>query len=77
VFDGARRSRIKLNRPRVQGDRLVCTGQYIRVAGFGPDERTDREVWPLEMTYRRAGDVWQVELLEFPTSFGTARIRRR
>lgn len=77
VFDGARRSQIALNRPRRDGDVLICEGRYSRVAGFSPDEMAERKVWPLEMRYSRNGDLWQVEQLTFPTSFGNARIRRR
>lgn len=77
VFDGARRSQIALNRPRRDGDVLICEGRYSRVAGFSPDEMAERKVWPLEMRYSRNGDLWQVQQLTFPTSFGNARIRRR
>src|SRR6056297_218360 len=77
VYDGAQRSRIELNRPARDGDRLICEGRYTRVAGFKPKEMAERTVWPLTMEYSRAGDVWQVEQLRFPTSFGAARITRR
>lgn len=78
IYDGAVRSRIALNRPTREPDRLRCDGTYTRVAGFSPEDMSGQTVWPLTLSYVRAPDgAWRVDRLEFPTSFGRARIVRR
>lgn len=76
IYDGRRRHRIVFDRPSADG--LTCSGTYSRVAGFSPAELAERRDWPLTLTYARLPDgTLRVDRLNFPTSFGTARITRR
>lgn len=78
IYDGRRRHRIRLNDPTPTGDGMTCRGEYVRVAGFDPDDLDGKTVWPLEMDYARLDTgAMRVMRLSFPTSFGTARITRR
>lgn len=79
VFDGARRSRIRQSaRSALDGGGVRCTGSYSRIAGFSPREMAERVNWPLRFDYAPLpGGGYALTELRFPTSFGTARIRRR
>ena len=78
IFDGAKRHRIQLNKPKQTRTGLRCDGTYSRVAGFSPKEMSERVNWPLSMDYTRLEDgTMRVTGITFPTSFGKARIRRR
>lgn len=76
IYDGRRRHRIVFDRPSADG--LTCAGTYSRVAGFSAAEMAERRDWPLTLTYARQSDgTLRVTRVDFPTSFGTARITRR
>lgn len=76
IYDGRRRHRIVFD--SLSADGLTCAGRYSRVAGFSADEMAERRDWPLTLTYTRLPDgTLRVDRLNFPTSFGTARIVRR
>lgn len=76
IYDGRKRHRIVFDQPSADG--LTCSGTYSRVAGFSADEMAERRNWPLTLTYARLPDgTLRVDRLNFPTSFGTARITRR
>lgn len=76
IFDGRKRHRIVFDQR--SGDGLTCAGSYNRVAGFSAAEMAERRTWPLTLRYTRLPDgTLQVQQVDFPTSFGTARITRR
>lgn len=76
IYDGRRRHRIVFDRPSADG--LTCTGTYSRVAGFSAEEMAERRDWPLTLTYTPLPDgTLRVTRVDFPTSFGTARVSRR
>ncbi|QDY69823.1 DUF3108 domain-containing protein [Qingshengfaniella alkalisoli] len=78
MFDGAKRSRLQYTSREDDGDDIVCSGQYLRIAGFSPKEMAERASWPVTARYQQMpnGDARLAEL-RFSTSFGAARIRRR
>lgn len=78
VFDGERRSVIELKRTSESEDEIVCSGQFKRVKGYPRDEYSDkRKVFPLEVTYQRAGDVMQVQNMSLQTDYGQGWLVRR
>lgn len=77
LFDGKRRSRVTLGRPQRSGTRIVCAGEYARVAGYGEDEMENPR-FPFRVTYRPSGDGrWQVERIDMESIFGRGAIVRR
>ena len=77
VFDGSRRSRLRLAPPREAEGGLVCDGTYARLQGEGHALSSRRE-FPFRIVFRRNGDgIAQLERIEAPTSFGNAVIERR
>ena len=77
-FDGERRSVVELTRTSESADRITCAGQFRRVAGYPKDEYDKRrKVFPLELTYVRAGDVMQMQEMKLQTDYGPASLERR
>jgi hypothetical protein len=80
VFDGKRRSGVRLRNPVVQGDgTITCAGEYRRIEGWSPAKLAERSQFPFSMTYAEtaAGGVWQVVRVTTQTSFGRAELVRR
>jgi hypothetical protein len=77
MFDGRRRSRLAVVNPRLEGDRLVCDGEYRRIAGFPAEELQERTAFPFSVIYRPAGSVYQVERVTIQTTYGPVRLNRR
>ena len=77
IFDGKRRSRATLGPPRRSEARIVCDGEYVRVAGYDEDEMQD-PLFPFRLTYGPAGDGrWQVERVDMDSIFGRGAMVRR
>ena len=78
MFDGKRRSRVTLSNPRAEGDAILCTGRYERVAGFSDREMAEKTVFNFTMTYTPAGQgVMQVSQISMDTLYGAAVLTRR
>lgn len=78
MFDGRRRSRLTLSDPQPQADGgLICAGEYRRVAGFHPDDMTERTTFGFSMTLAPVGDLLRVTKITTPTLYGTATLRRK
>jgi hypothetical protein len=78
LYDGARRSGIRLNKATPSNGGLVCEGSFTRIAGYSEKEMAEQQVWPLRLTYERLGDgTMRVTELAFDTRFGHGRARRR
>lgn len=78
VFDGERRSVVELTRTSQSAEEIVCAGQFKRVKGYPKDEYDNkRKVFPIEVTYRRAGDVMQVQTMSLQTDYGLGHLERR
>ncbi|WP_425091210.1 DUF3108 domain-containing protein [Tropicimonas sp. S265A] len=79
VFDGKRRSGVRLRNPAVQDNgSITCQGEYRRIQGWSPEKMAERSRFPFTMTYAQSpqGD-WQVTRVTTQTSFGRAELRRR
>lgn len=77
MFDGSRRSRLKVAKAEAQGAGLVCRGSYTRMKGDALGS-LDRNQFPFTLTYSVGADgIARVERIEAPTNFGTAVVARR
>ncbi len=77
VFDGRRASRVTTASPRAQGDRILCEGEYRRVAGFSGSQMRKKTSFPFSITYAPAGDRYRVERISIDTLYGRATLDRR
>ncbi|MDR0809849.1 MAG: DUF3108 domain-containing protein [Gemmobacter sp.] len=78
MFDGRRASAVKLGAPKRQGDKVSCSGEYRRVAGFSPEDMTEKTRFPFTLTYAPA-DNGQMRVVEvaMDSLYGKARLVRR
>ena len=78
MFDGRRATRITLSAPQRQGDRVTCSGEYRRVAGFSPEDMAEKTRFPFSLTYAPAGDGrMRVVEVSTDTLYGKALMKRR
>lgn len=56
VFDGGRRSRVRLTGGTRSGDTVTCNGQFLRVAGYPAEDLETRRVVPLTIDYAAGAD---------------------
>lgn len=77
VFDGRRRSQVTLSNPTPQGETILCTGEYRRLAGFTEKEMRERTRFPFRATLAPLeGDRLRVVEVRVETIFGRATLRR-
>jgi hypothetical protein len=77
VFDGRRASRVTTSGPKADGDRIVCAGEYRRIAGFSERQMREKARFPFSITYAPAGDRYRVERIAIDTLYGRATLDRR
>lgn len=78
MFDGKRRSRVQLSEPTSRDDRVVCAGEYRRLAGFSKREMAEKQRFAFTLTYAPAGDgQMRVRRVEMETEYGPATLTRR
>ncbi|MDJ0858872.1 MAG: DUF3108 domain-containing protein [Dinoroseobacter sp.] len=79
VFDGDKRSGIRLRNPRENADgTITCQAEYRRIAGWSPEKLAERKSFPFTMTYTKKADgIWQVARAVSETRYGTAELTRR
>jgi hypothetical protein len=77
VFDGSRRSRLKLDDPARDGDALVCAGTFARIEGEAHSMADLRE-FPFKLVFvPNGGGLYRLERIEAPTNFGQAVLSRQ
>ncbi|MEM6695189.1 MAG: DUF3108 domain-containing protein [Pseudomonadota bacterium] len=77
LFDGRRRSHFALNPPQRQNGRIICTGEYRRIAGFRPDEVARHRAFPLTAAFTQTPNgLWQASEIALRTIYGPATITR-
>lgn len=75
VFDGRRRSLLRLEGAETQGQAVTCEGAYQRVAGFAPEDMAERRVFPFQATFAAmANGDWRLTRVETQTLYGRVRI---
>lgn len=78
IFDGGRRTRVRLTGGTRDADSVTCNGQFIRVAGYPARDLQKRRVVPLTITYGPAdAGLMQVEGASLRTDYGPVGLTRR
>ncbi|MDO9525068.1 MAG: DUF3108 domain-containing protein [Gemmobacter sp.] len=78
MYDGRRSSQLRLSSPKVEGDRITCTGEYRRIAGFSDKEMAEKTSFSFALTYApTAPGRVQVSEVAMDTLYGSARLTRR
>ena len=76
IFDGSRRSRLRVGKAQAAEGMLVCQGGYARIQGEAHSLADLRE-FPFTLRFRRDGGMARLERIEAPTNFGKAVLSRR
>ena len=78
MFDGKRRSQVKLSSPRADGDRILCNGEYRRLKGFSAEDMAEKTRFPFNLYYTKTADGrYRVERVVTETLYGNAVMTRR
>lgn len=77
MFDGSRRSRLKVGPAAADGSTLTCKGTYARLKGDALGT-LDLNEFPFTLTFKVNGSgIAELQRIEAPTNFGTAVVARR
>lgn len=78
LFDGKRRSQIRLSDPRPAEGGLTCAGEYRRLQGFSADDMAEKSRFPFTLHYRDLGDGrLRVTQVTMDTIYGKGALKRR
>lgn len=78
TFDGRRRAQVTLNGPTAAEDKITCTGEYRRLAGFSEKDMQEKTRFPFRLTYERAGNgMMRVTGVTMDTLYGKGELKRR
>jgi hypothetical protein len=78
VFDGRRRSKLRLHSPQPEGEAILCSGEYRRVAGFADWEMADRVSYPFSVRMEPNGNgLMQVTKVSVDSTYGQVQLVRR
>lgn len=76
VFDGQRRSALSLGPATQSGDHTICQGAYRRVAGFSPEDMSERTEFPFTAHFTQGPDGWRLTQVDVQSLYGLVRITR-
>ncbi|MEM7471283.1 MAG: DUF3108 domain-containing protein [Pseudomonadota bacterium] len=78
MFDGKRRSQVRLRSPRAEGDQILCNGEYRRLKGFSAEDMAEKTRFPFNLYYAKTAEGrYRVERVVTETLYGTAVMTRR
>lgn len=77
IYDGERLTEVVLNKKSGSGDKITCKGVFRRVAGYSPEDLSERSSFPLTVNYEKAGALMRATRFTAETIYGKAQIRRR
>jgi hypothetical protein len=78
VYDGQRLNRLRLSGRVEATDRVICSGEWLRLSGYRPQELERRTRFPLSISYQPSPEAgWQVDEVTVDNTFGRAVVRRR
>ena len=78
MFDGKRRSQVRLASPRADGNMIKCDGEYRRLKGFSAADMAEKTRFPFNLYYAPTGDGrYRVEKVVTQTLYGNATMTRR
>lgn len=77
IFDGSRRSQIRLADPQPMQGGFSCAGVYERLAGYSPRSMEKQTRFDFVLRFREQDGIAQVTRIEMETTFGSAVAQRR
>ncbi|PPB80645.1 uncharacterized protein DUF3108 [Albidovulum inexpectatum] len=78
LFDGKRRSQVRIGTPVTDGNGLRCNGEYRRLAGFSEKEMAEKTRFPFTMRLQPGPDGrMKVVEVSMDTIYGKGRLERR
>ncbi|MBL4928934.1 DUF3108 domain-containing protein [Fuscibacter oryzae] len=77
VFDGQRLSSLVLEATQTGPEGVACTGRFIRVDGYRPQDMDERRQFALRLTYGSDGVGMALAGAEVQTLYGKVRLKRR
>ena len=78
MFDGKRRSQVRLANPREEGGMITCDGEYRRLKGFSAKDMAEKSRFPFNLFYAQTADGrYRVEKVVTQTLYGNASLTRR
>lgn len=78
MYDGSKRSQVRLFDARPEGDGVVCSGEYRRLAGFSAKDMAEKSRFPFTLHYApNANGRLEVDEIETDTIYGKGRLKRR
>ena len=78
MFDGRRRSKLTLSKPKNSNGNTSCAGKYSRVAGFSPRDMQKRVNFPFTLVYDQLDDeTYRLMSFHAETTFGSAKAVRK
>lgn len=78
IFDGVHQSRIEVSEGKIEDGKMNCRGEYVRVAGYPPDEMAEGTRFPFTLNLREneSGGL-TVTGFYTATTFGVVKAERR
>lgn len=78
LFDGKRRSQVRLSDPVMEGDRVTCAGEYRRLEGFSAEDMAEKTSFPFRLIYQPVQNgVLRVGEVQMDTLYGKGVLKRR
>lgn len=78
MYDGRRRTQIVVSAPTDAGNRVTCTGEYRRVAGFSPEDMAERTRYPFTLVYGPGPEgLMRLNEVQMESTQGRGRLIRR
>ena len=77
MYDGRYRMQLKLAAPKAADGGVSCSGEYVRLAGFTPEQMAERTRFPFTLRYVPEGGRMRVTEVAMTSLWGQARLVRR
>jgi hypothetical protein len=77
MYDGRYRMQLKIAAAKADGAAVSCSGEYVRLAGFSPEDMAERTRFPFTLRYEPSGDRMRVTEVAMTSLWGKARLVRR
>ncbi|MFN3647385.1 MAG: DUF3108 domain-containing protein [Gemmobacter sp.] len=78
MYDGRYRMQLQISAPRTEAGGVSCAGEYIRLAGFTPEEMAERTRFPFTLRYEPTTEGrMRVTEVAMDSLYGRARLVRR
>ncbi|MCE5973747.1 DUF3108 domain-containing protein [Sinirhodobacter sp. WL0062] len=79
LYDGSKRTQVKLEPAQTKGENVICSGEYRRLEGFSAKDMEEKSRFPFTLTYAPTPDGARLQVIEIATDtvYGKGRLKRR